>query len=200
MRKPNRYCLKRIQPKLSWDPANIYNMIRWKPLDDRNLDIYQQQWKSKTLCRLYFNGDVRHKVFRRMFYNVGFRNIYQTIAHNERLLENALFRAMFASSVYSARYMIYRGYIHVNGEMVRQPTLALKDGDLISVKPVAIPMIEKEITTNPWARYWAFIPPYLEVNHPSLSFVFLRTPTYEEIPHPFPKSMIDFFGGFYQKS
>lgn len=200
MRKPNRYCLVRIQPKMSWNPANIYNMVRWKPLDDRNLDIYQQQWKSKTLCRLFFNGDVRHKVFRRLFYRVGFRNIYQTLAHNERVLENALFRAFIAPSVFTARRMISGGHVFVNGIRQKQPTFSLSDGDLVSLSPKAILLAEQQLMTDPWCRFWAFIPPYLEVNFPTLSFVFLRTPRYEEIPHPFPKPMIDLFGGFYQRS
>jgi ribosomal protein S4 len=96
--------------------------------------------------------------------------------------------------------MIHKGYVYVNGHRKYTPTLLLSDGDLVSLSPAAIPKVEQELLTNPWARYWSFIPPYLEVNYPSLSFVFLRTPKHEEIPHPFPRSMIDFFGGFYQRS
>src|SRR4051794_34294408 len=120
MRRANRYCLNRIQPKMSWHPANCYNLTRFQPPNDRNLDIFALQWKCKTLCRLYFNGDVTHRQFRRTFQTCG-KNIYTTLQMMERRLDNVLFRGCLAPSVFRARNMVSSGHVFVNGERVKRP-------------------------------------------------------------------------------
>lgn len=200
MRRLNRYCFKRCQPKLSWEPENIYNMRRFRPFEDARLDWYAIQWKAKTLCRLYFNGDVTHRWFR-LFFNKNHRNIWETLSNNERRLDMAIFRALFAPSIFQASSIISTGRVAVNGITCRQPSYLLKDGDLVSLDGKGMARNEENVKQHfPWIKFWAYVPRYLEVSWRTGSFVFLRTPEYRHIPHPFPRQMILALGSFYQRA
>ena len=197
MRRKFKYCLKRCQVKMAWQPNNSYNMSRVKPLDETNLNIFQINWKSKTLCRLYHNGDVTYRTFRRV-YIMNRRNMEDTLGAMERRLDNIMFRSMFAPSVFYGRRMVSSGKVLVNGEKVRKPSHQVSDGDIVQVVPY---FVEKSqgFTKNPFFKLWAFIPPYLEVNHNIQSVCFLRKPQYKEIPTPYPKRMVDNMAAFFRR-
>lgn len=185
-----------MQPKLSWDPANCYNMMRFTPLMDSKLDIFAMEWKSKTLCRLFFNGDVTHRVYRKKFHD-NHRNIFKTICSMERRLDNTLFRALLAPSIYAATKMVSSGGVYINGRPAKQPSYELQDGDFVQLSPGAL-MEAREASKDPFMRFWSYLPPYLQVNYNTASLVFLRGPEMKDIPHPFTRQMLGFFGGFYR--
>jgi small subunit ribosomal protein S4 len=197
MRRPDRYCLKRQQIKMSWNPINCYNIVKRKPLNEQNLNIFQSEWKSKTLCRLYFNGDVTDTVFKRT-YNESGRDIFETLCNMERRLDNVVFRSHFTHSIFNARKMVSEGRILVNGRKVTWPDYRLKNGDLLQVDPKYWKEIYA-VAQNPFQRIWSFLPSYLEVSYPTLSTIMLRSPKFNEIPSPYPKFMIENMGAFYSK-
>jgi small subunit ribosomal protein S4 len=161
------------------------------------MNIFQIEWKAKALGRLYFNGDVGEHVFRRA-YNANKRNLFDTLCYMERRVDNVLFRCMFASSVFNARRMASTGQVIVNGTRIWRPGYSLSDGDIIQIHPAAAPGVYGAVN-HPMIRLWSFIPAYLEVNHANLSAVFMRAPKFEEIPSPYPKSMIENMSAFYSK-
>lgn len=197
MRRLHKYCLKRGQPKLSWNPRNCYNVAKFQPLNERNLNIFQIEWKSKTLCRLFFNGDVTDNVFKRTYIR-NHRNMNQTLGDMERRADNVIFRSMFSSSVFSARKMISEGKVSVNGRRITFPDFRLKEGDILQIDPKQAEKV-RSLANHPLIRLWAFTPSYLEVSHSSLSASLIRQPAIEEIPHPFPKTMLQNFAAFYSK-
>jgi len=197
MRRLHRYCLKRIQPKLSWNPRNCYNLSRWQPLLERNLNIFQIEWKSKAQCRLFFNGDVTDTIFKRT-YNKNHRNMNLTLAAMEHRADNVLFRSILASSVFAARKMISEGKVSINGRRITYPDCRLGTGDIIQVDPKYAESV-RSLVNHPLIRLWSFIPAYLEVSFSSLSAMVIREPTMAEIPHPFPKVMLENFAAFYSK-
>lgn len=197
MRKLNRYCLLRQQVKMSWNPLNCFNITARKPLNERHLNLFQIEWKSKALCRLYFNGDITERSFKAVYNNQG-RNIHETIAFMERRIDNILFRCLFASSIYLARKMASAGQVMVNGARVWTPSFTVSDGDLIQIFPPAISHV-MNIKSHSMLRIWGFVPEYLEVNRSNLSAVFLRQPRFEEIPSPYPRTMVENMGAFYSK-
>ncbi|RXK40996.1 hypothetical protein M231_01626 [Tremella mesenterica] len=60
----------------------------------------------------------------------------------ERRLDTLIFRACFASSVYLARHYVIHGKVKLNGVIERNPNTLLNPGDLFSVDPKAIPMLQ----------------------------------------------------------
>lgn len=197
MRRPHRYCLTRQQIKMSWNPRNNYNIIQRKPLNERHLNIFQLEWKSKALCRLYFNGDVTERIFKNTF-NASNRSLFNTFSTMEKRVDNTIFRCMFASSVYAARKMASTGQILVNGKEISRPGHVLQVGDVIQVRPACANETYK-IATHPMIRLWSFIPQYLDVNFPTLSAVLLKEPAFDEIPNPYPRRMIENTAAFYSK-
>lgn len=53
----------------------------------------------------------------------------------ERRLDTAIFRAMFASSVRTARQFVVHGHVKVNGKKIKYPGYLLNPGDMFSVDP-----------------------------------------------------------------
>jgi ribosomal protein S4 len=199
MRRLNKYCFNRCQPKLSANPENIYNLRRFKPFDDAKLDVWSIEWKSKTLTRLFFNGDVKHSWFRRFFRANG-RHILTTLCENEKRLDNAIFRALFSESIFKAAKLVSDGRVAVNGNIIRQPSFLLHPGDLVTLDGKAREKLQDiEQPWLKWIRFWSFVPPYLEVSYKTASFVLISTPEYKDIPHPFPRWMIDALGRFYHR-
>lgn len=199
MRRLFRYCLQRQQPQMSWAIQNCYNIINAKPLNERHLNLFQLSWKSKTLVRKFFNGDVTEHSFLKE-YKKNHRNFFETLLSLERRLDNTLFRCMFAESVHSARALASSGCVLINNEKVTRPSHQLKDGDVIQIKPTISPTTRiHKLSKHPMINFWSFIPSYLEVDHSTLSAVYLRKPCFDEIPHPFPRYMIDNTSSFYSK-
>ncbi|KDN36199.1 alpha-L RNA-binding motif-containing protein [Tilletiaria anomala UBC 951] len=60
----------------------------------------------------------------------------------ERRLDVVLFRCCFAVSAYQARAAIVQGHVKLNGFKVTDPNKLLEPGDLLSITPTAIPMLE----------------------------------------------------------
>lgn len=197
MRRLHRYCLTRQHVKMSWNPRNCFNVLERKPLNERHLNIFQVEWKSKALCRQYFNGDVTERSFKKVFEDSK-RNMLLTIGNMERRVDNVLFRSLFASSVFLARKMASSGHVLVNGKRIWRPGVALSDGDVLQILPAVAPRVYRNIN-HPMIRLWSFLPEYLEVNFATLSTVFLRQPRWPEIPSPYPKTMIENFAAFYSK-
>lgn len=182
---------------MSWNPRNCFNVLERRPINERHLNIFQLEWKSKALCRLYFNGDVSERMFKQV-YNRSNRNMIATLGNMERRADSVVFRSMFASSIFAARKMVSAGQILVNGERIRRPGLQLGDGDVLQVAPQLAPRVYRNVN-HPMIRMWAFLPSYLEVNLPTLSTVFLRQPSFAELPSPYPRPMIDNCAAYYSK-
>lgn len=197
MRRPFRYCVWRKQIKLSTDPRNCFSLAYQSGVDDRGLNLYQSRWKCKTLCRHYFNGDVTETTFKKAF-NDNSRNIFQTLEAMETRVDNLLFRAHFAASVYHARKIVSDGGVLVNGKKSKFASRQLQPGDLVEIgnkfkdQVLAVP-------NNPFLKIWGYIPKYLEVDYEVLSFVLVERPNFDDIPSPYPKEMITKMGAFYQR-
>jgi len=136
-------------------------------------------------------------MFKKVFNENG-RNIFDTLSAMERRVDNILFRGLFASSVFRARQLISTGGVLVNGKPVDRPSFQVSDGDIVQIEPSKA-VCAYLVSSHPMIRAWAFCPVYLEVNYATLSIVFLRKPTFVEIPNPFPKYMIDNTGAYYSK-
>lgn len=166
---------------------------------EHQMNRFQIEWKSRTLARLYFNGDVALRTFMRTYESCK-RNIFDTFGAMERRLDNCLFRSMFAESVFAARKLVSSGHITVNGRTIRLPGFQLADRDVLQVKPEHADLQRERVQKAwPWTRLWAFIPAYLEVSHYSMSTVFLRKPEWFEMPSPYPIDVIRNTGAFFSQ-
>lgn len=96
----------------------------------------------------------------------------------ERRLDNIVFRANFAATIWQARQFVGHGHILINGRRLDLPSYLVEDGDIISIgekmkKNVHIQQLIQE-GVNP--------PPYMSVDYDTLSATYLRQPEQKEIP------------------
>ncbi|RKP26112.1 hypothetical protein SYNPS1DRAFT_32824 [Syncephalis pseudoplumigaleata] len=188
---------------MSWNKFNLYNLAhRALPPQTSRKTLFQQRWEAKRLTRGYHGDHLTERQWQRLF-NAGGRATSSTLpsltfAALERRLEVAVFRCLFAPSVMAAHQMIRHGAVQVNEKKMLYPSYRLKDGDMITVDPDAIPMLKRgespkephTYTPRDYSQPFHFLPDYLEVDYATCSAVFLREPVARpgrsEIPSPYP--------------
>ncbi|KAI8058286.1 hypothetical protein BDF22DRAFT_616226 [Syncephalis plumigaleata] len=207
---------------MSWNKFNLYNLAqRELPPQTGRKTLYQQRWEAKRLTRGYHGDHITERQWQRLF-NAGGRwlptgyagdanspTMWLTIpsltfAELERRLEVAVFRCLFAPSVMTAHQMIRHGAVQM-----LYPSYKLKDGDMITVDPDAIPMLKRgespkdphTYTPRDYSQPFHFIPDYLEVDYATCSAIFLREPVARpgksEIPSPYPPHVHQLAHEFY---
>jgi ribosomal protein S4 len=89
------------------------------------------------------------------------------------------------------------------------PSYKLKDGDMITVNPDAIPMLKRGespkepriYTPRDYSQPFHFLPDYLEVDYATCSAIFLREPVARlgrsEVPSPYPPRIHQLAHEFY---
>ncbi|KAI9146084.1 hypothetical protein BKA69DRAFT_1121253 [Paraphysoderma sedebokerense] len=153
--KSNRYSTVRGLIRMSWSKYNLYNLAkrsRYPDLSRRTL--FQQMWAAKKEARAYHGENVTEKQFKKIWAMEPLPVPSQsdrkmpptqtlTFAQIERRLDVVVFRSHFAPSVNSARQIISHGKAAVNGKTVKSSTYLLKDGDVVTIQPSAIPILHR---------------------------------------------------------
>jgi small subunit ribosomal protein S4 len=104
----------------------------------------------------------------------------------ERRLDNLVYRAGFAATIWAARQYVNHGHINVNGERVDLPSYQARPGDVISIResmrknPHIVELLEQGVTA----------PQYLSVDPDNFSATFLRVPEQNEVPVPVDMQLI----------
>ncbi|PKI83721.1 hypothetical protein MVES1_002786 [Malassezia vespertilionis] len=175
MRKANVFRAEAAIPRMSWSPRNLYNLIARSTTPflagqtsfaKTSLTMFQQRYRSKRLLRGYHGDWIPETRFKRWFLPTrlpsyapqlgrdGSEHALDTpvppIAHLflgdiERRLDVSVFRCCFAHSAYHGRSLVLHGKVTVNGEVVTDPGALLREGDLISVEPASVPMLNKHV-------------------------------------------------------
>lgn len=155
---------------MSWHPQNLFNLhertfgpeSKETNFTRTSKTVFWQKWKSKAVTRGYHGDWIQEHKFKhhylpaslptlaakstgdRFRYGSGKERVplaglmYQEI---ERRLDVVIFRSCFADSVYEARRMVVHGAVKLNGIKCNAAWTRLHPGDLITVNPAAIPML-----------------------------------------------------------
>ena len=122
-----------------------------------------------------------------------FRNVYRKalnkrgnttenlIGFLERRLDTVIYRAKFATTVFSARQLINHGHIRVNGKKVNISSFLVTEKDSIEVKEkskdltvIAGSLVSKERE----------IPDYIQMDEKNRKAKLIRVPKFSEVPYP----------------
>lgn len=104
----------------------------------------------------------------------------------ERRLDNMVYRAGFAATIWAARQLVKHGHIQVNGQRVDLPSYLMVPGQVFAVKesmrrnPHVIESMEGSVYNLE----------YLSVNKNDFSATFARLPERQEIPVPIQEQLI----------
>jgi small subunit ribosomal protein S4 len=139
--------------------------------------------------KLSFIYNVREKQLRRYF--LAARQIKGNTGANllsllERRLDNLVYRAGFAATIWAARQMVNHGHILINGSRVNIPSYSVNPGEVIS-------LVEK-MRKNPHVvesmESTAYAPQFMSVDVNTASATLMRVPERGEIQIPVDEQLV----------
>ena len=156
---------------------------------------YGIQLQAKQKLKAYY-GNINERQF---------RNIYKKavmlkgdtgenlIGLLERRLDAVIYRAKFATTIFSARQLINHGHVKVNGKRVNIASFLVKEGDVVEVKDKSK---EMALVIESMKSQERDIPGYITVDEKKCSSTFVRTPQFAEVPYATqmdPKLVIEYY-------
>ena len=144
---------------------------------------YGTQLEAKQKMKFYY-GNMNERQFRNMYrkaLNKKGNTSENLIGFLERRLDSVIYRAKFATTVFSARQLINHGHIRVNGKKVNIPSYLVKEEDTIEVKDKS-----KELTIiiGSLLNKEREIPDYIQMDEKNKKVKFIRVPKFSEVPYP----------------
>jgi len=99
----------------------------------------------------------------------------------ERRLDNVVFRAGFAPTIAAARQLVSHRHLQLNGKVVNIPSIRLRVGDEISLKPASaqIPIVNETLKDMPLIR-----PEWLGWDETQRVARIAHLPAAEDVPFP----------------
>jgi small subunit ribosomal protein S4 len=148
---------------------------------------YAMQLNEKQ--KLSFIYNIREKQMRRYFMrakrtpgNTG-ENLLRLL---ERRLDNIVYRAGFAPTIWAARQLVIHGHITVNGERLDLPSYAVRVGDAVSVTV----KMRNNVHVVESVEGQAYNLDYLPMDKNNLTATLAYLPKREEIPAPVQEQLI----------
>ena len=144
---------------------------------------YGTQLEAKQKMKFYY-GNMNERQFRNVYRKA--RNKKGNTSENligflERRLDIIIYRAKFATTVFSARQLINHGHIRVNGRKVNIPSYLINEKDTIEVRDKS-----KEMTmiVGSLVNKERDIPDYIQMDEKSKKVKLIRVPKFSEVPYP----------------
>jgi len=161
----------------NYPPGQHGKSKKGKPSD------YGTQLEAKQRMKFYY-GNMNERQFRNVYRKAIQKKGNTTenlVGYLERRLDTVIYRAKFATTVFSARQLINHGHIKVNDKKVNIPSYLVKADDVIEVKSKS-----KEMTTIVGALVSKErdVPDYIQMDEKNKKAKFIRVPKFSEIPYP----------------
>ena len=111
----------------------------------------------------------------------------------ERRLDAVIYRAKFATTIFSARQLINHGHVKVNGKKVHISSYSVKEEDTIEIRDKSKQLAIIDIALASKERE---APEYIQMDEKNKKFKFVRIPKFEEVPYPVvmePNLVIEYY-------
>jgi small subunit ribosomal protein S4 len=144
---------------------------------------YGIQLQAKQKMKFYY-GNMNERQFRNTYrkaMNQKGNTSENLVAFLERRLDTVIYRAKFATTVFSARQLINHGHIKVNGKKVNIPSYLVKAEDTIDIRDKSkdIVVIEGSIVNKERE-----VPEYIQMDEKNKKAKLIRIPKFDEVPYP----------------
>ena len=161
----------------NYPPGQHGKSKKGKPSD------YGTQLEAKQKMKFYY-GNINERQFRNVYRRALQKRGNTTenfIGLLERRLDTVIYRAKFATTVFSARQLINHGHIQVNGKKVNIPSYLIKTEDSIEIKDKS-----KKITaiSGSLVNKERDVPEYIQMDEKSKKAKLIRIPKFAEVPYP----------------
>ena len=111
----------------------------------------------------------------------------------ERRLDAVIYRAKFATTIFSARQLINHNHVRVNGKKVNIGSYLVKEEDTIEIRDKSKQLAIIDIAL---ANKERDVPEYLQLDEKNKKVKFVRIPKFEEVPYPIvmePNLVIEYY-------
>lgn len=98
----------------------------------------------------------------------------------ERRLDNLLYKAGFAATIWAARQLVVHGHVLVNGQRIDLPSYQLNADDVVTLTD----RMKKNVHVSEWVEQISAYPPYLDVNKKEVKVRLIRVPEGTEVQAP----------------
>ena len=191
---------RRLKVNLWGRPKSPFNSRNYPPGQHGKskrgkLSDYGTQLEAKQKMKFYY-GNMNERQFRNVYRKAIQKKGNTTenlVGFLERRLDTVVYRAKFATTVFSARQLINHGHIKVNGKKVNIPSYLVKAEDTIEIKDkskdiVAIvgALVSKERE----------VPDYIQMDEKNKKATLIRIPKFSEVPYPVimePNLVIEYY-------
>ena len=179
---------RRLKANLWGRPKSPFNSRNYPPgqhgkLKRTKASDYGIQLEAKQKMKFYY-GNMNESQFRNVYrkaLNKKGNTSENLVGFLERRLDTIIYRAKFATTVFSARQLINHGHIKVNSKKVNIPSYLLKEKDMIEIKDKS-----KEITVIVAALVSKEreVPEYIQLDEKNKKAKLVRIPKFSEVPYP----------------
>ena len=173
----------------AYPPGQHGQNKKGKPTD------YGIQLQAKQKLKAYY-GNINERQFRNIYRKALSKKGDTTenlIALLESRLDTIIYRAKFATTVFSARQLINHGHVRVNGKKVNISSYQVKEEDSIEIRDKSKQLALIDIALANKERE---VPEYLQVDEKNKKLKFVRVPKFEEVPYPVvmePNLVIEYY-------
>ena len=144
---------------------------------------YGTQLQAKQKLKFYY-GNMNERQFRNVFRKALKKKGNTTenfIGFLERRLDMVIYRAKFATTVFSARQLINHGHIKVNGKKVNISSCLVSEKDTIELKDKSKELI---VIAGALVNKEREIPDYIQMDEKNKIAKLIRIPKFSEVPYP----------------
>ena len=179
---------RRLKSNLWGRPKSPFNSRNYPPgqhgkTKRTKTSDYGIQLEAKQKMKFYY-GNMNERQFRNVYRKALSKKgntAENLIALLERRLDTVIYRAKFASTVFSARQIINHGHIKVNDKRVNIGSYLLNEGDSVEVKDKS-----KELTVivGSLGSKERESPDYIQTDEKNKKAKLIRVPKFSEVPYP----------------
>ena len=191
---------RRLKVNLWGRPKSPFNTRAYGPGQhgqsrQSKLSDYGIQLHAKQKLKAYY-GNINERQFRNIYKKATMLKgdtVENLIGLLERRLDAIIYRAKFATTIFSARQLINHCHIKVNGKKVNIASYSCKEEDTIEVRDkskelaiIDIALANKERET----------PEYIQMDEKNKKLKFVRIPKFAEVPYPIvmePNLVIEYY-------
>ena len=171
------------RPKSPFNSRNYPPGQHGKSTKKRKTSDYGTQLEAKQKLKFYY-GNMNERQFRNVFRKALKKKGNTTenlIGFLERRLDMVIYRAKFATTVFSARQLINHGHIKVNGKKVNISSCLVSEKDTIELKDKSKELI---VIAGALVNKEREIPDYIQMDEKNKIAKLIRIPKFSEVPYP----------------
>ena len=179
---------RRLKVNLWGRPKSPFNSRNYPPGQHGKtrrgkISDYGSQLEAKQKLKFYY-GNMNERQFRNV-YRKALKNRGNTtenlIGLLERRLDTVIYRAKFATTVFSARQLINHGHIKVNSKKVNIASYLIREKDTIEIKNKSKELV---VIVGSLVSKEREVPDYIQMDEKNRIAKFIRVPKFSEVPYP----------------